>query len=382
MNVISYLEWRGDISITRLPLCEADYAVLGCCSYFPFDGIVPGDFDSVPVSMWSAVNRMRELESLDGDGRCYHYKEDTEMTAQLLVSPRFTSLDLIGFRNKIDESRVEQFSALTVLMPGKQTVVVFRGTDRTLTGWKEDFNMVYLEHVPSQEDALKYLEEAAEHTTGDIFLCGHSKGGNLAVYSAAHCSEKTRIRIKEIVNLDGPGFSKEELESPGFLSIRDRVRSFIPQQSIVGMLLEHSVNRCVIHSSKAAFWQHSIYSWEIQRGEFIRETNIKTLSRKLDETMKNWLTSMDRDTRGKVIEGFWSVVEGSGADNTEDLFTFRSTMNIMKKMGKIDDETREIMRETVKLFMKAFKKMQTDNREQKRENRRKKNAIDIQGGKV
>lgn len=386
MNVISYLEWRGDISISRLPLCEADYAVIGCCSYFPFDGVVPEDFDSAPISLWNAVNRVKELESLEGDGRSFHYKLDTDMTSQLLVSPRFTSLGLIGYRNKIDEEKEEQFSAVTMQLPNNQTVVVFRGTDRTLTGWKEDFNMMYMENVPSQKDALLYLEESAAHSHGDIYVCGHSKGGNLAVYASAYCSDAVKARIKDIVNLDGPGFTKERIESSEFISIKDRMHTFVPQQSIVGMLFEHREKHSVVHSSYLAFWQHSLYSWEIRRGDFIRETDVKALSRNFDATMKNWLLSMDKEKSEKLIEGFWSVVESSGVDSTEDLLSLRSTTNMMRKMGKIDSETRDVMRETIRLFIKAIKKMQSDNREQRREtrreNRRKKNPIDINDSKV
>lgn len=375
MNIISYLEWRGDIGIARLPLCEADYAVIGCCSYFPYDGIVPETFEAQPVSLWNAVCRIKELAGIEGDGRSFHYREDDEMTQKLLNSPRFTGLQLIGYRNIIDEEKQEQFSAITMLLPNKQTVIAFRGTDRTLTGWKEDFNMLYLEDVPSQKEALSYLEESAafssEHYGGDIYICGHSKGGNLAMYSAAYCSDEVKRRIKAVVSLDGPGFSKERTESPEFQSIKDRVYSFIPQQSVVGMLLEHPEKHSVIHSSGAAFWQHSIYTWEIRRGDFIRETDIKNLSRNVDATLRNWFISIDIVKREKLVEGFWKVVQASGADNTDDLFTFRSTFNMMKSMGKIDDETREIMSEGIKLFMKAIRKMTKDNREVRKENRRR-----------
>ena len=369
MNIISYLEWRGDISITRLPLCEADYAVIGCCSYFPYDGIVPGDFDSKPVNMWDAVTRIRELEDLEGDGRSFHYRDDNEMTQTLLTSPRFTAIDLIGFRNIIDEEKEEQFSAITMLLPGRQTVVVFRGTDRTLTGWKEDFNMFYLENVPSQDEALKYLEESASHTEGDIYICGHSKGGNLSMYSAALCSESVKERIKGIISLDGPGFSQEFVESDAFNSIKDILCNYIPQQSIVGMFLEHSERHCVIHSSGTAFWQHSIYTWEIQRGEFIREENIRKLSKNVDATMENWLRSIDKPKREKILEGIWQVVEASGVDNTEDLLTFKSTVNMLRSMGNVDDETKQIINEGAKLFFRAIKKMTSDNKAVRKENR-------------
>ena len=386
MDILSYLEWRGDISIARLPLCEADYAIIGCCSYFPYDGIVPESFDAQPVSVWNAITKVRELASLEGDGRSFHYKEDDEMTLKLLSSPRFTGLSLIGFRNKIDEDAQEQFSAVTILLPNKARMVVFRGTDRTLTGWREDFNMLYLKNVPSQEDALKYLEESAAGNVGDIYVCGHSKGGNLAMYASAYCSAEVKARIKEIVTLDGPGFSKERIESEEFLSITDRLKSFVPQQSIVGMLFEHPEKHSVIHSRRVAFWQHSLYAWEVRRGDFIRETDVKALSRKVDATLKNWLLTMDIEKREKMLKGFWSVIEASGADNVEDLFTFRSTVRMMRRMGKIDEETKEIIGETTRLFVKAFKKMQSDNRERKKtaklENKRKKNLIDNNESKV
>ena len=386
MDILSYLEWRGDISIARLPLCEADYAVFACCSYLPYDGIVPESFNAAPISMWNAVTKVRELESLEGDGRCFHYKEDDEMTVELLSCPRYISLGVIGFVNRIDEEKQEQFSAVTFLLPGKSRLVVFRGTDRTLTGWREDFNMLYLENVPSQEDAVKYLEEAAKDSEGDIYVCGHSKGGNLAMYASAYCSDKVKSRIKEIVNLDGPGFSKERIESSEFISIKDRLRSFVPQQSIVGMLLEHLEKHSVVHSRGAALWQHSLYTWDIRRGDFIRETDVKALSRNVDATLKNWLLSMEVEKREKMLKGIWEVVEASGVDNVEDLFTFKSTLRMMRRMGKIDEETKEIISETTRLFVKAIKKMQTDNRihrkSARRENRRKKNLIDNPESKV
>ncbi|MBR4145442.1 MAG: DUF2974 domain-containing protein [Lachnospiraceae bacterium] len=376
MDVMSYLEWRGDISIAGLPLCEADYAVFGCCSYFPYDGVVPEGFGDTPVSLWNAVTRIRELAGLDGDGRSFHYKEDDEMTEILLTCPRFTSIGLVGFRNIIDVEKQEQFAAVTMLLPNRQKMIVFRGTDKTLTGWKEDFNMMYLEHVPSQEDAVKYIEEAAAALDdgGDIYICGHSKGGNLAVYAAAYCSEKVRSRIKQIVSLDGPGFELERTLSDEFVKIKDRIYSFIPQQSVVGMMLEQFQKSSVIHSRGAAFWQHSLYTWEIRRGDFIRETDVKNLSRNVDATLTNWLISLDKEKREKVVEGCWKVVEASGVDNVDDLFTFKSTINMLKSMGKIDDETKDVLSEAVKLFKKAYKKMHTDNREIRKEKRRKKTA--------
>jgi len=370
MNLISYLEWRGDISIARLPLCEADYAVIGCCSYLPFDGIVPSDFEDGSISLWNAVSTVREMVGLENSERSYHYREDEEMTQMLLTCPRFTSLGLTGFRNIIDEEKEEQFCALTMLLPGKQCIVVFRGTDKTVTGWKEDFNMLYLESVPSQDDALAYLTEVASHTSGDIYVCGHSKGGNLAMYASAYCSDEVKCRIKQIVNLDGPGFEKEKAAGPDMASVKDRLYSFIPQQSIVGMMLDLPEKYSVVHSNGNTFWQHSLYTWDIRRGDFIRETDVKALSKNMDTTVENWLMAMPKSKREKMVDGFWKIVIGSGVDNVDDLFTLKSTVGMLRTMGKIDDETKDILSEALGLFMKSFKNTQRENRELKRESRR------------
>ncbi|MBQ4347238.1 MAG: DUF2974 domain-containing protein, partial [Firmicutes bacterium] len=100
--------------------------------------------------------------------------------------------------------------------------MVFRGTDHSLVGWKENFNMSYEDVVPSQRDAMYYLDKMAQEYKGNIRLGGHSKGGNLAIYAAAHCRVKVRERIFAIYNNDGPGINEHEVKNPDYIELEPK----------------------------------------------------------------------------------------------------------------------------------------------------------------
>ena len=197
------------------------------------------------------MTRIRELAGLDGDGRSFHYKEDDEMTEILLTCPRFTSIGLVGFRNIIDVEKQEQFAAVTMLLPNRQKMIVFRGTDKTLTGWKEDFNMMYLEHVPSQEDAVKYIEEAAAALDdgGDIYICGHSKGGNKSKYITLLTGT-----VDHCVSFDGQGFGDDFLaENPeGVAKASPKITYISAYNDFVNILLTCIAGECIYVANEAS----------------------------------------------------------------------------------------------------------------------------------
>ena len=105
---------------------------------------------------------------------------------------RFGHIRLHDFVNTVDDARGIQFSAVTADLPCGQRCVCFRGTDATLVGWREDFTMAFESPVPAQMEAVTYLERAAIRAPGGLYVVGHSKGGNLAAYAAAHASPVTQ----------------------------------------------------------------------------------------------------------------------------------------------------------------------------------------------
>lgn len=388
-DLFDYLEWRGDISVSQVPLSEADYLVIGCFSYFPFDGIVPeysqnradnkaiadnedkddnGDEDgntavSRGIQLGEAVKEVRYLCGPEGDGRTYHLKEDPILAEKLEDCQRFTELRITDFINIVDAEKVEQFSAFTLLLPDESPLVVFRGTDKNLVGWKEDFNMAFNEIVPSQIDALEYLRRTAERYEGDIRICGHSKGGNLAIYSSSHVEGEIQDRIKEIWNLDGPGFLKDISPVNEFRSIINRLHSFIPQLSVVGMLFEQAGDHNVIKSDGKGFWQHSLYTWKLRRSELLIEPDVDKFSRKFSMILKQWLLSLDYEKREKLVEGIFGLATEAGAQNVEDFKNFKTAYNLVLSIGRLDDETKNVLTDALKVFYKAMRIVSKTERE-------------------
>lgn len=127
------------------------------------------------------------------------------MTA-LAASPRFRNIQMLGYTEQFDAAEEKQFAAVCFQITPDLCYIAFRGTDSTLVGWKEDFNMAFKCPVPSQKTAVRYLTDAARHCRGKILVGGHSKGGNLAVYAAVKCSEDIQKRIERVYSHDGPGF--------------------------------------------------------------------------------------------------------------------------------------------------------------------------------
>ncbi len=350
-NVFDYLDWRGDIGFEKVGITDADTLVFSAMAYLPFDRIVPDDCDGDKINLSMALQKM--IMSVDKSQ--YHLKEDLKLAKHLLNCPRFTALDVTGYVNIFETEKQEQFSAVTFIMPGGDNVITFRGTDGTIVGWKEDFNMGILETIPSQEDALTYLRKAALRHKGDFYICGHSKGGNLSMYCAAFCEDEIKDRIVSVWNLDGPGFNTETVSTQGYIKIKDRIKSFLPQSSVVGMLLEHEEDSTVIHSKATSILQHNIYSWEIKRADFVKEDSLRDSSLLVDSTMKDWIIRMDPEKRTRLTDGLYTIFSGLKAKSLSELTEPRNIIEIMKNAANLDPETKSLVNETAGIFKESYK---------------------------
>jgi uncharacterized membrane protein len=238
-TLFDYLLWRGDLSFRASPFNEVDNLILAELSFVDFAEILPSD----P----SASMTLRDAAEI-------YFSAERETQSALLVpeavpllraaaeTERFSSLYLCGFERRTDAQCEAQFAAITFLLPDGEMFIAFRGTDDSLVGWKEDFNMAFLSVIPSQSSAMLYVDRmAATYPAYRIRIGGHSKGGNLAVYSAAKCASVHRERIIRVYNNDGPGFSRAFLDSEGYTAIKDRIHTILPETSVVGMLLVSGV---------------------------------------------------------------------------------------------------------------------------------------------
>ena len=211
-DFFDYLNWRGDLSFELSPFNKIDALLLAHLTYCIFDGVISEKFTERKsfTQVAKDFSKTPDYEERINIGFLIN-KRTTELMFKAAESERFRNVELCGFRNIYNEEKVEQFAAVTFIVEGKP-VIALRGTDDTIVGWKEDFNIAWLEQIPAQKDALEYFEEACKSLDGDVILVGHSKGGNLVINTAVNCDSKLQKRVKAIYNFDGPGFNEKVLE--------------------------------------------------------------------------------------------------------------------------------------------------------------------------
>lgn len=320
-TLYDYLKWRGDLSFSEVPMNDVDSLIFSLISYMDLAGIVPEDPRETSIPLKTAANSFfaRHPDPKKISMGVIVPKEIITLFREAKDTRRFRSVELCAHTNLIDPVQEMQFSATTFLLEDGSTVVAYRGTDDTLIGWKENFNMSFLTTVPAQQHATEYLEHISLHFAGNLYVTGHSKGGNLAVYAAVHAASDVRNRIRQVWSNDGPGFSGGMLTDPAYLEMRARIKTLVPQSSVVGMLLEHDENYIVVKSRQAGPFQHDGMSWNVMGGSFVILDRISEGSRKLDRTLNDWVRSMTPEQREEFVDAMYRVLSVNNATTLTEL---------------------------------------------------------------
>lgn len=358
-NIIDYVLWRGDIPFSQVPLGEVDALVLSYLSYMPYDGMVSEAFSQSGAFLSDAAEYLLE-HGLSSSCMIDSAKDDCQLLEAVRDSERFGTLRLTGYVNRFDEQAQEQFSAITFLPPTGPAFVAFRGTDSTVVGWKEDFNMSFAGEVPAQGAALDYIVRASSALPMPAVLGGHSKGGNLAVYAAVFAPKAVQARIACVYNFDGPGFNEQVIASSEFREIDMRIHTFVPQSSLIGILLWHAEPFIVVRSDAGGLFQHNPYSWQLMGGRFIILPERTRESRLAEDTIKGWLSTLDSAERRRVIDGVYSVLSASDGRNVADLFEGRNVRAILRAVSSMDEETKEIIVDSFKRLGASIKETLPD----------------------
>ncbi|MBQ2991522.1 MAG: DUF2974 domain-containing protein [Clostridia bacterium] len=353
-NIIDYVRWRGDIPMYQTPLGEVDALILSYLSYMPFDGLVLGAFTGEGVRLGDVCAQLLERGAksacmIDSE------QDDCMLLYELQKSERFAPIRLIGYINRYSREDEEQFSAVTFVIGGDNSFVAFRGTDSTVVGWKEDFNMSFSGEVPSQRNAYYYIQEAARVLGGRLILGGHSKGGNLAAYAGIFSPEDVQRRIVSVYNFDGPGFNESVVATQEFKKVNMRIRTYVPQSSLIGILLWHAEAFTVVSSDAVSVLQHNPYTWQVMGGKFITEEQRTRSSRFAEETLKHWLTSLAPQERRALIDGIYGVLDASQGRSVAELFEPRNIISIVRAAGNMDEKTRETITEAFRLLGGSIK---------------------------
>jgi len=348
-NFLTYLKWRGDLRVKDCPFNEVDALILTELVYIHFEGIVPRVGEEGSITIREAAARYKKSTTRE----MLYYKDKEELFDELALCPRFADMTLCNYVSMLDIVEQEQFAAMHINIAPGLVFIAFRGTDSTVTGWREDFNMSYMMPVPAQKSAVEYVNQTAKGLFKRYWIGGHSKGGNLAIYSGVFCNPKIQKKIVRINSFDGPGFNRKMINDAAYKQVENRIDAYVPQNSIVGMLMEHEEDYKVVQSTEFGLLQHEGFSWLIDRDTFVLANDVGDFSKNFSITLKNWLAGMNTEERKGVVDAFFDVFVQAGIHDFTEIVDMdvKTAGALLKAVTKVPQEHRERMGKLIKLLI-------------------------------
>lgn len=344
-NIMDYISWRGDLSFAQSPFNEVDNLILACFSYVNLDGIpaVSGQKGIELKKLVKEFKKLHTIKELEADKSFIRLAPF--MMFEMAKSVRFGNCVIRNYVNEIVTEAEQQFSAVEIVLDDGTSYISFRGTDDTIIGWKEDFNLS-TGVVPAQERAVEYMQRISDKAYGMLRVGGHSKGGNLAIYGSVMC-KSAHDKILEIYSNDGPGFSKEFQESPETAEMMPKIIRIIPEYSIIGTLLEHEKQPIIVASTSRGLLQHDGFSWEVQGPGLVRRDSLNKTALRFIEILHKWIDGMDTEQKRLLIEDLFATLQASGYENLSEvqLGGIKSLAAMVKRLDKFAPESRGMMQE-------------------------------------
>lgn len=357
MNVLKYIEKSSDLTFEESAINEVDIAIFTILSYVIFKD-----------NFKSKVLLKDKLKPILKRGKKYYktlYRgEDMKKYLSAIIkSKRYNNIMISNYISDINLKSEKQFSAITYHLDHAKHLVLFRGTDRHLVGWKEDFNMSFSKVVPAQSAAKKYLNKMLLKHRGKFIVAGHSKGGNLAIYAAGNSNKIFRNKIMKIYNFDGPGFEKDTLGK--YIEIENKIINYYPQDSVAGMALYGVGSMIFVASYKKRLQQHDILNWKVNKTEFHYTTQSK-FSKFINEVLNTWFSTYNSDEKAKIFNDLFSILGVKEGVKLSDISGIKETITYLKSMeenySKLNESEKKLLKKAVTEFFLISKKVYSKNK--------------------
>ncbi|WP_029231060.1 Mbeg1-like protein [Butyrivibrio sp. VCB2006] len=353
-NIINYIKWRGDIEFAQVPFNKVDNLGLALLVYNDFAGIIPGKGENGRISISDAADKYFMTHSLEGlDKFAFDW-----VLYYMGQYKRFGSLYLSDYVDVNDTDRNMVFTAFTVHLPDGSHFVSFRGTTMEIDDWRMDFQISF-EEIEAQRAAAVYLRYVMEKYAGNIYVGGHSKGGNLAVYAAMHAPDVVRNRIKKIYSYDGPGFCPEILEEDKFNDIKERIDHVVPAFCVVGMLFELQVPHEIVASSAEKIAQHSGMSWKIEGDHFVHRRFLTEESTVYNRAIDDWIGNATMEQRRAFTRDIFDAMKAGGAVTVGDISEggFHDFGTILLSAANSESKTKIVVGKFFGSLWRSFEKI-------------------------
>lgn len=351
-NIIEYVQFYKNKTFEEIPFNDVDSLILSQLSYVELDSFLTEKV--MPITVENLGNiYFSKIKKEDMKGRARLYRETYELFDVLKNTKRYKDLLITNYKNIVDLEK--QFGAMTFRNGKKWIYIAFEGTDTSIIGWKEDFHLSHQFPIPSQKLAIQYLEEEINFLDKTVYVGGHSKGGNLALVASMKASSFVRHRIHTIYNFDGPGLRDEEYHSLSYKKIQNKIKMFVPGESIVGMILNHDLKYEVIKSNARRLFQHDAFSWQCFGSVFVPdELSKKSIS--FSKAIKTFLEKIPDEERASFVESIFSLLDKAGIKDTETL-TLSKILKCISSISTLtaDKKSKEKLRSIFTILLDYLK---------------------------
>ncbi len=184
-NIFDYVNNFADKSFSDVCIGEADNIVFCRLAY-------------LDLSKHTGKTLGEISESFTPSGSDKKVTADTEkLLKEIGKTKRFEYITLYNTREIISEDRATAFYAASFAIDKETFFISFRGTDDKILSFYEDAKLAYTFPIGSQTSTFGYVSSQMENHSGKFYLGGHSKGGNLAVFSFLFLSENEKKELSK-----------------------------------------------------------------------------------------------------------------------------------------------------------------------------------------
>ena len=345
-HLIDYLEKVENLTFDQEPLNILDKVCINEIGYLTYEKWLTASDLKKPINL----HDFAEGKELNPDYSFMVTKERVELAEAIVRSRRFASLSLSNYRSVLDKEVEKQFAAMIFSLPELDYhQLVFRGTDDSVIGWKEDFQLTYSREIPAHRSAMTFLEDHLPNLSGRITVSGHSKGGNLALYSAVQSSTALREKIAELLLLDSPGLMKSLLEKPSYQELKARMTVIRPQDSVVGVMLYWEIPAQLVAAEGIGFAQHNALTWEVDlvANDFVYEDKPTELSQRLEETFQEWIETLPNQELKQGCDLVFDTILDSGIESLDDIGiqALPQIGQMLQEFGNLSDKQKKVLQD-------------------------------------
>lgn len=345
-HLIDYLEKVENLTFDQEPLNILDKVCINEIGYLTYEKWLTASDLKKSINL----HDFAEGKELNPDYSFMVTKERVELAEAMVRSRRFASLSLSNYRSVLDKEVEKQFAAMIFsLSELDYHQLVFRGTDDSVIGWKEDFQLTYSREIPAHRSAMTFLEDHLPNLSGRITVSGHSKGGNLALYSAVQSSTSLREKIAELLLLDSPGLMKSLLEKPSYQELKARMTVIRPQDSVVGVMLYWDRPAQLVAAEGIGFAQHNALTWEVDltTNDFAYEDQPTDLSQRLEETFQEWIETLPNQELKQVCDLVFDTILDSGIESLNDIGiqALPQIGQMLQEFGNLSDKQKKVLQD-------------------------------------